>query len=108
MDVLLAAERNCVSYKPLQKFPSVERDVTFTSDKVVLFSDVVATINGLNNLLCRAVHFVGVFESNGQRSLTLRVIYNREDRTLTDSEVEASHNLIVAKVQEIHALTVNQ
>lgn len=106
LDVLLASERSPVTYRPLQRFPNAERDVTFTGNRNVQFADVIKTIHEQNISICRDVRYVDVFEADGLKSLTLRLLYNSEDRTLTDAEVEAAHNEIVAKVCETHTLQV--
>jgi phenylalanyl-tRNA synthetase beta chain len=53
---------------------------------------------------CRGVELVDVYEGanlpEGKRSLTLRVEYRADDRTLRDEEVDAMHARVVAALEE--------
>ena len=52
---------------------------------------------------CRGVALVDVYEGanlpEGKRSLTLRVEYRADDRTLRDEEVDAMHARVVAALE---------
>ncbi|MDQ3135867.1 MAG: hypothetical protein M3Q76_13890, partial [Acidobacteriota bacterium] len=53
---------------------------------------------------CRDVSLVYVYEGErvpeGQRSVTLRIGYRADDRTLRDDEVDELHRRIVATLEE--------
>jgi phenylalanyl-tRNA synthetase beta chain len=52
--------------------------------------------------LCRGVEFVDVYEGKGlaenERSLTIRLAYLSDERTLIEDEVDDAHNRIVNSV----------
>jgi len=92
-----------VRYTPLARFPSVMRDVSLLADRRVTFAEMRDTILALNLKNCRSVSLVYVYEGErvpeGQRSVTLRIEYRADDRTLRDEEVDALHQQIVSTLE---------
>jgi phenylalanyl-tRNA synthetase beta chain len=95
---------SAVSYRPLPKFPAVVRDVSFAAKKVVTFSQIRDSVVEQGFELCRAVGFVDLYEGKGladdERSITIRLEYRSNERTLLEEEVEAIHQQIVANVSQ--------
>ena len=87
------------NYKPLPVFPSVSRDVSFLTKRNLPFSTIENEIRSLSYELCRNVSFVDVFDGKGmgddERSITIRLEYRSDKRTLTEEEVEKVHELIL-------------
>ena len=100
---LLGAPVEPVRYRPLARFPSVVRDVTLVADRRTAFAEMrrVATAAGGEHL--RGVSLVYVYEGErvpeGKRSVTLRLEYRADERTLRDEEVEAQHAGIVRALE---------
>ncbi len=99
LESVLARNMANVFYRPLPKFPSIIRDVSFLVGRDTSFDDVRAAVIDQDADLCRNVGFVDVFEGKGveadKRSLTVRLEYRRDDRTLTEEEVSATHTRIL-------------
>ncbi|HEX8424632.1 MAG TPA: phenylalanine--tRNA ligase subunit beta [Pyrinomonadaceae bacterium] len=101
---LLAASESGVRYAPLARFPSVMRDVSLVADRRVTFAELRRAVVELNLEQVRRVMLVYVYEgervAEGQRSVTLRLEYRADDRTLRDEEVDELHNRIVKALEE--------
>lgn len=91
-------------YRPLEKFPSIVRDVSFLVDDGTSFEGLRGSIIGQRNELLRNVDFVDVYAGKGlepgTRSLTLRLEYRSGERTLTDEDADRAHESIVRGVEE--------
>ncbi|HEV2802155.1 MAG TPA: phenylalanine--tRNA ligase subunit beta [Pyrinomonadaceae bacterium] len=101
---VLAAEEAGVRYRPLARFPSVMRDVSLVAARSVTFAEMQRTVLELNLAQVRRVALVYVYEGErvpeGQRSVTLRIEYRADDRTLRDEEVDELHTRIVSTLEE--------
>ncbi|MEP6947534.1 MAG: phenylalanine--tRNA ligase subunit beta [Acidobacteriota bacterium] len=86
-------------YHPLPKFPGITRDVSFVVKREFLYASIGETLAVHLNESFRGVSFVDIYEGKGlepdERSLTIRLEYRRDDRTLTESEVDALHKDIL-------------
>lgn len=98
LDVLLAATPEPVVYKPLPRFPGASRDVTFAVDQTFEYSSLSAAAT-TEDALFDGCRLVGTFEREGERTITIRLNYRSDNRTLTDNEVEAVHNAVLANIQ---------
>jgi phenylalanyl-tRNA synthetase beta chain len=101
---LLASGESGVRYAPLARFPSVMRDVSLVADRGVTFAELRRATLELNLEQVRRVMLVYVYEGErvpeGQRSVTLRLEYRADDRTLRDEEVDELHTRIVSTLEE--------
>jgi phenylalanyl-tRNA synthetase beta chain len=99
--LLLSGER-VVQYKQLPRYPSVVRDITLLVDRSVTPSDLLQALNDRNIDDCRGAKLVGVYQGSNipetKRSITLRIEYRSDDRTLRDEEVEERHRALVAEL----------
>jgi phenylalanyl-tRNA synthetase beta chain len=103
LSVLLAVGERPARYTPLPRFPAVERDVSLLAPRSATYGEMRRAILALGIEECRGVALVDVYEGagvpEGKRSLTLRVEYRADDRTLRDEEVEAMHTRVVAALE---------
>lgn len=103
LGALLAAPEEPPRYAPLPRFPSVVRDVSVLAPRRVTFDEMRRAALALELPECRAVEFVDVYEGanlpEGFRSVTLRVEYRADERTLRDEEVDAMHAKIVEELE---------
>jgi len=92
LTALLQSEEKVIQYRPLPRYPSVVRDLTLLVDRKVTFTDLLQAIDSLNLSHYRGTRLVGTYEGpnipEGSRSITLRIEYRADDRTLRDAEVE--------------------
>jgi len=112
LSALLAAPSRAVRYRPLPRFPSVVRDVSLVADRRVTFAEMRDAVLGLGAEECRGVALVDVYEGaglpEGKRSVTLRVEYRSDERTLRDEEVEAVHRRALAALEESFGAVLRQ
>jgi phenylalanyl-tRNA synthetase beta chain len=84
-----------IKYKALPRYPSVVRDVTLLVNRNVSFTDLVAGIESEQVDDYQGVKLVGTYEGQNipedRRSITLRIEYRSDERTLRDEEVEERH-----------------
>lgn len=96
---ILLKPNDTVAYQPLAKYPSVTRDVSFIVKRDITFDSISKAIDSKGFGLCRNVMFVDIYEGKGmtkdQRSITIRLEYRNDDRTLVETEVEAEHQSIL-------------
>jgi phenylalanyl-tRNA synthetase beta chain len=101
--MLLGAGETPVRYRPLARLPSVVRDISLVTGRNVSFNEMRSTALGLGMEHCRSVTLVDVYEGGnlpeGKRSITLRVEYRADDRTLRDEEVDEMHARIVEALE---------
>ncbi len=104
LQTILAEKEQTILYRPLPVYPSVERDVSVLVKRSVSFAEIKQAIEALGFELLRKVKFVDVYEGKGvaddERSLTVRLVYRSDERTLIESEVESVHNKILQSVEE--------
>lgn len=88
-----------VFYRPLPKYPAVIRDVSFLVGRETTFDDIREAVIDQGFEICRNVGFVDIFEGKnveeGKRSLTVRLEYRSDERTLIEDEVAAAHGQIL-------------
>lgn len=103
LTALLATGERPARYTPLPRFPGVARDLSLVAERRVAFGEMRRAVLALRIEECRGVALVDVYEganmAEGKRSLTLRVEYRADDRTLRDEEVDAMHARIVAALE---------
>ena len=96
---LLVSSELSVHYRPLPRYPSVVRDVTLLLDRRVSVDELLSSISSRKVAECRGAAFVGTYEGKnipaGKRTVTLRVEYRADDRTLRDEEVEERQRSLI-------------
>jgi len=84
-----------IKYKPLPRYPSVVRDVTLLVDRSIGFTELTKAVESQEIEDYQQVLLVGTYEGqnipDNKRSVTLRIEYRSDQRTLRDEEVEERH-----------------
>jgi phenylalanyl-tRNA synthetase beta chain len=110
LGALLSGPAKAIQYSPLPKYPSVVRDISLLVDRTVAFDEILATVNQQQIADCRSVKLVGTFEGGNiqasKRSVTLRLEYRSDERTLRDEEVEEYHSRLTAAL--LHTFAAEQ
>ncbi|HEY9287338.1 MAG TPA: phenylalanine--tRNA ligase subunit beta [Candidatus Dormibacteraeota bacterium] len=85
--------------RPLPRFPGIRRDLTLVLRGRVAGNDVVQVIRQLGGYTLREVSMLGEYRGPqlgpDARSLSFRLAYQADDRTLTNEEVSALQQRIV-------------
>jgi phenylalanyl-tRNA synthetase beta chain len=107
---LTADGRRTPRAMPLPRFPGVRRDLTVVIRRKIAGNDLVQVIRQLGGYTLREVSMLSEYEGPqlgpGARSLSFRLSYQADDRTLTNEEVSASQQRIVEGLRERFAAEV--
>jgi phenylalanyl-tRNA synthetase beta chain len=107
LGALLNGPVKAIQYSPLPRYPSVMRDISLLVDRKVTLADIFATVNNRHVNDCRSATLVGTFEGGNippsKRSVTLRLEYRSDERTLRDEEVEEYHSRLTAALLDTFA-----
>ena len=104
LTALLDSEKRTIQYRPLPRYPSVVRDLTLLLGRDVNFSELVRAIDSEHIVDYFGTKLVGTYEGEnipeGKRSVTLRIEYRSDERTLRDEEVEERHRKLIDSLVE--------
>ncbi len=93
-----------VVFKPISKFPSVERDLAVIVDENVLCGNLVDAIKSVAGAILDDVSVFDVYRGdqveNGKKSIAFNLIYLSQERTLNVEEVDASIKKILKKLKD--------
>lgn len=102
LSALLSGPAKVIQYSPLPRYPSVMRDISLLVDRNVALQEIFRAVSDQNVTECRSVKLVGTFEGgnipSSKRSVTLRLEYRSDERTLRDEEVEECHSRLTSSL----------
>jgi phenylalanyl-tRNA synthetase beta chain len=87
------------TFTPLPRYPAVARDLAVVVDESVAAGDVLQTLWKASEGWAKEIRLFDLYRGNpvpsGRKSLAFRLVYQKEDRTLTDREVNEFHQRLV-------------
>ena len=102
LTALLALPKVELRYRPLPRFPAVQRDLAVVVPAEVTAGQVETAIRAMRLPLLSRITLFDLYEGGqigaGKRSLAWSLTFQASDRTLTDKEVNELHAKIVAEV----------
>ena len=88
-----------LTYEPPSKFPAAVRDIAVLVNLNDRVTEVLNVINASGGKLVQDVDLFDMYEGEeipeGKKNLAFHIIYQAQDRTLTDDEVDGIHEKIV-------------
>ena len=84
-----------ISYVEPSKYPSIEVDLSFVAEK---FAEINDTIKESANAILKKVGVTDVYSEGDTKSITVRLLFSDEERTLTHEEVQKVVDEIVDKL----------
>jgi phenylalanyl-tRNA synthetase beta chain len=88
------------SIRPIPKFPAVFRDVTLIIDRQIETQRVLNRAGAYDQTLVESIDLFDVFQENpipaGKKSISFRVTYRSENKTLVDEDVNQLHRSLTA------------
>ena len=101
-------KHNNTTYKEINKFPSVRRDLALLLDKDIEFSTLNTIAKQTENKLLKSVNLFDVYEGDklpkGKKSYALSFALESSEKTLTDKEIDkVMNNLIQSFEQKVGA-----
>jgi len=104
LDQLLAKRNAAKSFKPLPQFPPIRRDVAMLVADTVTHDAVLGAVKQARPANLETVELFDVFRGEnipaGQKSMAYAFTYRAPDKTLTDAEVNAAHEKVVAHFKQ--------
>src|SRR2546425_279258 len=109
LDAIVATSVAPLRYQPLPRFPAVERDLAFVigAEQTLTAAQIEAALGEEAGPLLRRLVLFDVFRfPDGRSSLAWRLLFQAEDRTLTDAEVNAIQERVVRRISETFHVTL--
>ncbi len=107
LDVLLGIEKRKTVYKPLPKFPAVERDFAMLVDIDVPVGNLEKAISSGAGRLLERIELFDVYTGSqipeGKKSVAYSVYLRSADSTLTDTQIEETSAKIIKKLESVGA-----
>ena len=104
LDALLNGPARAVQYSSLPRYPSVVRDISLLLNRNIALDDLLKAVREKHVSDFRNVTLVGTFEGgnipSSKRSVTLRLEYRSDERTLRDEEIEERHAQLTSSLLE--------
>jgi phenylalanyl-tRNA synthetase beta chain len=85
-------------YRPFSPYPSISRDIALWVTEAATKESVQAVIESAAGLLRVRTTFMDEFVKDGRTSYAFRLVFQADDRTLTDAEVEEPMSAVYAAV----------
>jgi phenylalanyl-tRNA synthetase beta chain len=96
---LLAGAQHVPQLRPLPRFPSVTRDLTFDVPEVFRFADLAKLVEHAKPANLEKLDFVGSYRGKplppGRKSLTISLVFRSQDDTLTSQVVDAAVQRVI-------------
>ena len=109
LDAVGTASAAALSYQALPRFPVVERDLAFVvgAEQSLTAAQIESALREAAGPLLRRLVLFDVFRfPDGRSSLAWRLLFQAEDRTLTDAEVNAIQERVVRRITETFHITL--
>lgn len=104
---LISGPATVTQYTPLPRYPSVMRDISLLLNRAVPLDEILSAVKSQEVADCRNVMLVGTFAGANipanKRSVTLRLEYRSDERTLRDEEVEERHAQLTSSLLQTFA-----
>jgi len=109
LDLLLARRNTAKSFRPLPAFPAIRRDVAMILPEATTHEAVLQVVKQAKSANLETAELFDVFRGKNvppaQKSVAYAFTYRHAERTLTDAEVNAAHEKLVAQLkQRLHAV----
>jgi len=101
-------KKNAISFKEIPKFPAVQRDLAIVVDKSITYQQIEKITSSVKLNKLKNVSLFDVFESEklgaDKKSMAVSFTFLDEEKTMTDSEIDAMMNKIIgAYERELNA-----
>ncbi len=107
LDVLYAINKRPVTYKPLPKFPAVERDFALLCDKTLPVGEIEKAIVSGGSRLLEKIKLFDVYEGSqipeGKKSVAYSIWLRSAQSTLSDEEIDKTVSKIIKNLEKIGA-----
>ncbi|MBS1245710.1 MAG: pheT, partial [Chloroflexi bacterium] len=103
LDALLDMSLGAHAYQAVSRFPAVREDIAVVVDEVITAAQVEAAIWSAGGKLLRDVRLFDLYRGEqvgaGRKSLAYRLVYQADDRTLTDDDATKIRGRIIKTLE---------
>jgi phenylalanyl-tRNA synthetase beta chain len=104
LNVVISSSKREIVYKPLPKYPFIERDTAIVVDAELQAAQIISYLKAYPSDLIEDISIFDVYQGGnigeGKKSIAFNVRYRSPEKTLTDQEVEGLHKAIVDYILE--------
>ena len=104
LDKLLEKKVGKMKYKEISKFPSVKKDLAVVVDKDITSNEIATLIKKAAGSILMKIDVFDVYTGKGieenKKSIAYSLTFEKNDRTLTDEEVNASIEKIIDMLEK--------
>ena len=101
MDALLAIPAMDLEFNEPSKYPTIEYDLSLLIPEGVRFDTISECWKKLELEILREVSVIDIYDAAGVKSVTIRLSFGLDTRTLTSEEVQAAVDAILKNMNEI-------
>lgn len=102
--IALALEHAESAYTPLSKYPSTERDICFQVEQSIPYQNIIDSMRSVlsQSSLVTSIHPVDIYQPVEAtiKNITVRIVFQSYDHTLTSHEVSEIVDAVTSVVQE--------
>lgn len=103
LDMLVKLTSNAIKYTPLPKYPAVTRDLAILVEDSILVQQIEEIIKKQGSNLLDSIVLFDVYKGSqipeGKKSVAYALSYRAENKTLTDVEVNKTHDKIIRSLE---------
>jgi len=97
-------------FKPLPKYPATSRDIALVVDEAMTVGEIEKVIKGAGGEILRDVKLFDVYRGpqvgDNKKSVAFALTYRHDEKTLTDEDVQAVQNEVLAALEKELGLTL--
>jgi phenylalanyl-tRNA synthetase beta chain len=112
VELLLSRRNTTKAFKPLPQFPPIRRDVAMLVPEATSHEQVLGAVKQAKPANLEMVELFDVFRGQnvgpGQKSMAYAFTYRHPERTLTDAEVNAAHEKLLAQFKQRLGATLRE
>lgn len=108
---LVKYSKKNISYKGINKFPSVPRDLALVMDENILLGEVIKTISKTSTII-EKVELFDIYQGpgveEGKKSIAISITLREKNKTLEESEINSVITKILEKVKKVYGAELRQ
>lgn len=104
LEIILNAKKGKVKYEAMSKYPQVTRDLAFVVKDDVKVADIIKAIKKNGKNVIQEVEVFDVYRgehvAKGYKSIALSIVFQSNERTLKDDEINEIHENILTTLKK--------
>ena len=104
LDTVIHSTGGRLRFEPLDKYPSVSRDIALVVDKDVTAAQLLTVVTKNSKKIVKNAEIFDVYEGEhveeGKKSVALHIVYQAKDRTLKEEDITPVHENILKQFKE--------